>query len=96
MRGFSTEWISFPAQYMNAQLTVVVHSRTGTSSATLVLQSTWDTDATTTVATVATTGAGTSLSNITANLGPLVRLNITYGGNNTFVLLSVFLTPKSS
>jgi hypothetical protein len=96
-QSFNTEWVSFPAEYVNAQMTVVVHSRTGTSSATIVLQTTWDTDSVIPTGGTVTTGAPTStVSNITANLGPLVRLNITYGGASTFILVSVFLTPKSS
>lgn len=94
---WNTDWIQFPAEHVNAQLVVVVKSRVGTVGALLQLQSTWDTDSVVSAGgSVTTAGAGTSIVDITSNLGPMVRLSITALNAATLVTLSVYLTPKSA
>jgi hypothetical protein len=93
---FFTDWVHFPNEHMNAQLVVIVHSRTSTSAVSVQLQTTWDTATATSAGSSVSAGApGTSQENITSGMGPMVRLALTGGGANTFMTISVYLTPKS-
>lgn len=97
-QSFNTPWVGFPAEHNAAQLVAVVHSRISTSTVTLQLQSTWDSNATSDTGTSIATGtsAAPSIVAISSGLGPLVRLNILFPAGSTSVCVSVFLTPKVS
>ena len=92
-----TDWVAFPAGYENAQFVVVVRSRTGVSKIDLYLQTSWDTDSISGIATtfMSTGGPGTTIVNITSGLGPLVRLSLLASAvGRSEVTLSIYLTPK--
>ncbi len=93
--AWGTDWISFPAGFKNAQLVIVTKSRIGTSSLAVQLQTTWDTDQVQDVGAAISTGApAIQISNITADLGPMVRLHLSCA-SDCQVVVSVYLTPKS-
>jgi hypothetical protein len=93
--SFFTDWVHFPAEQMNAQLVVVVHSRVSTGSMGVQLQTTWDTASAVSVGSSVTTGApGTSQVDITSGLGPMVRLQLSSSAE-ALITISVYLTPKS-
>ena len=94
--SFFTDWVHFPSEYKNAQLVVIVHSRTGTSVMTVQLQTTWDTATAVSAGSAVSTGApATSQVDITSGMGPMVRLNLSSGAAEQVVTISVYLTPKS-
>lgn len=93
----ATDWISFPAEYKNAQLALVVKSAIAPANLACVLQGTFDMDSETTIAApAALTAAGTSLTDVTTGLTPMIRLQLTAGGGAaTSMVLSAYLTAKS-
>ena len=95
-QSFNTDWVSFPSEHQNAQLVVLVKSRIGASSLGITLIGTMDTDSVSIIGAVINTGVpGTTQQDIITGLMPMVRLNL-LANVNSQVVISVFLTPKST
>ena len=95
-QSWNTDWISFPAEHQNATLTVVVKSRIGGSNINVQLRGSYDTDSETNIGTAITTGApGTTTQDINTGLTPMVRVLLTANANSQLVI-SIYLTPKST
>lgn len=99
-QNFNTDWVHFPATHVRADLVISSKLFTplgGGNNINVQLQTTYDTDEAVNVgAAVGVGGLGRSTQNITANLGPMVRLNL----NNTGPVavqgvISVWLQPKT-
>ena len=94
--SMNTEFVEFPAEHVNAQLTILCKSLIAGSAVTVQLQSSWDTDAVTNVGAPQLVNAvGTTILNVTAGLGPMLRLNLSSTAPSQLIV-SVFLTPKSA
>jgi hypothetical protein len=94
--NFPTEWVRVPEDFQNWQFTVVVHSRTAGTAATVQLITTWDTANITALGStesLATTG-NHAPQDIASGVGPMVRLQFLSTADSVAVL-SVYLTPKS-
>jgi len=92
---FNTEWIRVPEGFQNWQLTVLVHGAISTTNATLQLQTSWDTSFEDSIGSPQGLAIpGPFPQDITAGMGPLVRINFTATADSV-VTLSVYLTPKS-
>lgn len=95
-QSWSTDWIAVPAEYQNWQLVVIVKSIISGSNLAYILQTTWDTDsATNTLGTGTMTTVNTSISNLVASVGPMVRFFMNPGATS-HVVFSAYLTPKST
>lgn len=94
-QSWATDWIAIPAEYQNWQLVIIVKSLISGSNLGYTLQTTWDTDsATNTSATGSLTAVGTTVTAISAGMGPMIRLLMNPGATSHLVF-SVYLTPKS-
>ncbi len=94
--SMNTDLIEFPSEHVNAQLTILAKSLVGTSAVAVQLQSTWDTDTMSNVgASQLINAVGTTILNITSGLGPMVRLNLSSSAPSQ-IIISVYLTPKST
>lgn len=95
-QSFATDWVSFPAEYKQAEMFIVVKSRIIGSSLTAQLQGTYDTDSVVSVGgSSVLTAQGTTVVQITSSLTPMVRLLLTAGADSQ-IIISVYLTPKIS
>ncbi len=95
-QSWATDWIAIPAGFENWQLVVVAKSMLAGTNLGYTLQTTWDTDsATNTSGTGSIAAVGTTITNITSNMGPMARLSMTATANSS-VVFSVYLTPKST
>jgi hypothetical protein len=95
-QSWNTDWVSWPAEFQNAQIVVLTKSRIGTSILSIQLQTTWDTDQASNVGTVINTGApATQQQDINTGMGPMIRLNL-LSAAACQVVVSVFVTPKST
>jgi len=91
------DWVAFTAGCENAQLVVIVKSRTGASTIDLHLQSSLDADSVIgiTATFMTTCGPATTIVNTTSGLGPQVRLSpLAPAVGGAQIALSVFLTSK--
>lgn len=94
--GLATDWIRVPEGYQNWQLVVIIHGRISTTAGTGTLQTTWDTETATGVGSsfnLATVGV--AAQDISSGVGPMVRLGFACSADSV-VVLSVYLTPKST
>lgn len=95
-QSFNTPWIAFPAEHERAQIVVICKSRV---SGTLLaqMQTTWDTDSESNVGSAASVNAqGTTITDITTGLGPMIRFNLAGSAADTIMVISIYVTPKSS
>ncbi len=96
-QDWATDWIAVPAEYQNWQLVFIVKSLVSGSSLTVTLQTTWDTDSASTVVVGSLLNTvGTTIVPITSGVGPMVRLFFEPGVSPTLLVLSAYLTPKST
>jgi len=95
-QSFSFPWVSFPAEFKNAQIVVLAKSKSG-GNFTVTVQTTWDTDSVATVGSVVTVSAvATQIQDVATGLGPMIRLNLgNSSGSDAFSIISVYVTPKS-
>ena len=95
-QSWATDWIAIPAEFQNWQLVIIVKSLISGSNLGYTLQTTWDTDsATNTSATGSLTAVGTTVTAISAGMGPMIRLLMNPAATSHLVF-SVYLTPKST
>lgn len=93
--SMNTEWVRIADGFQNWQLTVQVHSRISTTTATVQLQTSWDGSSQTALGSaVALATVGLNTQDITTGMGPMVRLAFSATADSV-VVLSVWLTPKS-
>ena len=97
---FTTDWVSFSSENMNALLQAHLQSLTpapATSGIKIQIETSFDTVAHPTVgAGITTTTTGSLSESLTAGLGPMVRVVITNSDSNGLSgTVSVFLKPKS-
>jgi hypothetical protein len=92
---YNTPWISFPAEFKNAQVVVQCKGRiSGTLGVTM--QATWDTDSASTVgSTISVNAVGTTLQDVSTGLGPMVRFNLEATTGDVVQMISIYLTTKS-
>lgn len=93
--SMQTDWVRVPEEHQKWQLVVQVHGRISTTTATIQLQTTWDTSATSSLGSAVSLAAlGLNPQDITSGMGPMVRLALAATAD-TAVTISVWLTPKS-
>jgi hypothetical protein len=94
--GVTLPWVRFPAEHQDCQLVIDVKSIISVGGAA-VLQTSWvpGDDATTLITVGPLSATGVTVTNITTNIGPYVRLAITPAVGN-FIALSAWITPKAS
>lgn len=93
---FITEWVRVPEGYQNWQLVFEVHSRISTTAGSAQLETTWDSATPSNLGTTPNLATiGIDKQDITSGMGPMVRLVLSATAD-TAVVVSVFLTPKSS
>ena len=93
--SLNTPWVSFPSVHKSAELWVDAKTLEQ-GQIDVKLQSSIDTSQEEDAATVNVTAAGNSITPVTSELGPLVRLNVSSTAAAAAGTISVWVVPKDN